>query len=138
MIGMTNRTVNVSRLELLKKLKENLDIHRTDFEEAVVGYQVKLVNDLRSKLSEVSDSDPHDLEHIKEVDFEFPENHEQDYVEIIEMLEMSVDQTIQLDTQSFKAYVKNEWVWSNRFTSIANTYKSFSGGSLANIGGALK
>jgi hypothetical protein len=36
-----------------------------------------------------------------------------------------VDDVINLDSESFKAYVKNEWSWSKSFDVTATMYKSF-------------
>lgn len=53
-----------------------------------------------------------------------PVNHEDEYIEVIEMLEMSVDQHINLSVDLFKAYVKNQWGWTNSFKSLVGSYKA--------------
>jgi len=45
------------------------------------------------------------------------------------MMEMSVDENINLDSQSFKAFVKNEWAWSYNFAKTTTLYKSFAASS---------
>ena len=127
MITMHNRSVNVDRKELLKCLKVNLETHKKDYEEAVQGYKTKLIIDLDNAINLVKTTNPHDLKSFTPVQFNFPPCHISDYEEIISMLEMSVDVNINLDSDSFKAYAKNEWSWSRGFNITANLYKSFNG-----------
>lgn len=46
-----------------------------------------------------------------------------DTQEAIDMLEYSVNETITLDSTSFKAYIKNEWDWTDSFRSYASSLK---------------
>lgn len=137
MINIRQRSVNVARVELLTKLKENLEVHKVDFLEAIDGYKTKLILDLKAKIIEVNALEPSQLEGITQVPFNYPEDHTDEYIDMIEMLEMSVDETINLDSESFKAYIKNEWPWSSRVNTANNFYKSFGGASGASIGGAM-
>jgi hypothetical protein len=124
MMNIRQRSVNVNRLELLAKLKENLTIHRAEYLEALDEYQARLLADLKLAVKKVnSTQNPAEL---KEFSFsiQFPPNHEQDFVDVIEMLEMSVDSTINLDSESFKAYIKNEWQWQHHFRTAKLAYAS--------------
>lgn len=123
-MNIRQRSVNVSRIELLAKLKENLELHRKEYKEALVEFQTRLLEDLKlahKKVSKVTD-----VEELKKFQFRtsFPQNHEQDYLDVIEMLEMSVDENINLDSESFKAYIKNEWSWSGGFAMAKALYST--------------
>ena len=122
MMNIRQRSVNVSRLELIAKLKENLNKHRTEYLEALVEYQVRLLEDL--KLAHKKVSKVENIEDLKGFRFNvpFPQNHESDYADVIEMLEMSVDEHINLDSESFKAYIKNEWSWVSSFKMSKAAY----------------
>lgn len=124
MMNIRQRSVNVNRQELLKKLHENLELHRAEYQEALSEFKERLEADLQLALKRVKKTD--DVLSLKNFSFNitFPQNHEKDYIEVIEMLEMSVDETINLDTESFRAYIKNEWVWNHSFKSTLMSYKS--------------
>ena len=122
MMNIRQRSVNVSRDELLKKLKANLEVHRKEYQEALIEYHTRLQEDLRLALKKVGNvQNIQDLEHFH-FHIPFPQNHEKDYEEVIEMLEMSVDATINLDSESFKAYIKNEWNWQHHFLDSKAAY----------------
>jgi len=116
MMNIRQRSVNVSRVELLEALKKNLEIHRTEYNEAVQDFHTALLDDLKAAASRVSKVAPANIERdLKNFSFrvQFPQNHEQDYMDVIEMLEMSQD-----------ALIKNEWNWQQNFRSLAMTYKA--------------
>lgn len=129
MMNLRQRSVNVARSELLEKLKINLELHRIEYKEALVEFKERLTEDLKLATKKVAKT-----EHAQELsNFRFkvifPSNHESDYLEVIEMLEMSVDVNINLDAESFKAYIKNEWQWQPQFQAAKTAY-SLAGSSI--------
>lgn len=126
MMTSHNRVVTVNRIALIEKLKANLEKHKKDYEEAVIGYKEKLKYDLEQALDLVTlCQNPSDLRRLKPVRFEFPVSYETNYIDAIEMLEWSVEETIQLDQSSFKQYVQDEWSWTQSFSAVNSTYKAF-------------
>jgi beta-xylosidase len=122
MMNIRQRSVNVNRLELLAKLRANLETHKAEYAEALAEYQQRLLDDLKLAAKKVAKvTDPNELKNFR-FSVPFPQNHEADYAEVIEMLEMSVDETINLDSESFKAYIKNEWHWQTQFTAAKMAY----------------
>jgi hypothetical protein len=124
MMNIRQRSVNVNRLELLAKLRENLEVHRAEYKEALAEFHVRLAEDLKLAAKKVAKTE--NAADLKNFSFsiQFPPNHEQDFVDVIEMLEMSVDDTINLDSESFKAYIKNEWNWQHHFRAAKMAYAS--------------
>ena len=121
-MNLRQRSVNVNRIQLLKTLDENRALHRVEYAAALVEFQERLTADLKLAVKTVSKvTDPEDLKDFK-FSLEFPKNHERDYTDVIEMLEMSVDENINLDSESFKAYFKNEWSWANMFFNMKKMY----------------
>lgn len=51
-----------------------------------------------------------------------PRSYLKSYDQIIRMLELCVDETIELDGQTFSQYVMDEWDWSDRFRGETVTY----------------
>ena len=47
MLQANSKSVNVARTDLLDALKTNLEIHRNDYIEAMYGYKIKLIKDLK-------------------------------------------------------------------------------------------
>jgi hypothetical protein len=130
MMNIRQRSVNVKREELLSALRKNLEVHRIEYKEALIDFKQRLIEDLQAGIEKVSASEPADLSKFN-VQVLFPQNHEKDFLEVIEMLDMSVDENINLDAESFRAYFKNEWHWSHSFTELAQSYK-MSGSFLTN------
>jgi hypothetical protein len=130
-ISVNSKTVNVNKSELISKLKNNLKQHKEDYKEAVAGYKIKVEADFAKALENAK---KHTAEQLVEMSLSIncfpPGSHENEYNEIIMMLEMSVDEVIQLDGQSFRQYVMNEWSWSKAFTATANMYKNIAAGNV--------
>jgi hypothetical protein len=124
MITLHQRSVNVSRLELLKKLRENLDLHCAEYASAIADYQERLLADLKLAVKKVAKV--HDVNDLVNFSFSlpYPKNYEDEFTQVIEMMEMSVDETIELDSNSFRAYVKNEWSWGQNFRLTNAMYKT--------------
>jgi hypothetical protein len=124
MMNIRQRSVNVNRLELLEKLRANLAVHRAEYETALSEYKQRLIDDLKLAVKKVGKvENPLELKSFRFA-LPFPQDYSSQYEEVIDMLEMSVDENINLDSESFKAYLKNEWSWKGNFEASAAMYKS--------------
>ena len=112
--------VNVKRVELLEKLRANKENHVAKFKEAIVGYRKEVINYLEKLIDEVNNSK--DISHTINVDKPF--SYEKEYSRVIAMLEMSIDDTIELDSTTFNRYVLDEWEWKSNFETISAKYLS--------------
>ncbi len=119
-VGLHSQSVNVSRLQLLEALRLNLEKHKSDYTEAVINYRLALQADLTAALVQANDLNSR-LDKIG-VDFSHPQSYASQYQQVIDMLEYSVDETINLDSQAFRAYVKDEWSWKGSFELSKSTY----------------
>lgn len=123
MLNVRQQTVNVNRSELIAALRVNRDAHKAEYEEAVKAYQETVIRKLTETLERAKSGDFKNISiHLAQ-----PESHEKDFTDVIEMMEMSVDETIKLDGEAFRAYFKNEWVWKHSFDTLASTYKLSAG-----------
>ena len=122
MMGLHQRSVNVARFVLLDKLTANRAIHAAEYAEALVDFKERLVADLVSGAEQVMDTPVENLSKFT-IDVDYPQSHLREYDEVIEMLELSVDENINLDAQAFRAYVKNEWSWTENFKNTMSNYK---------------
>jgi transcription elongation GreA/GreB family factor len=123
MMNIRQRSVNVKRSELLTALRANLETHKEEYKQALIDFKLRLLEDLQAGVEKVNASEPKDLAKFN-VQVMFPQNHEKDFMEVIEMLDMSVDDNINLDAESFRAYFKNEWSWTVGFRSLTESYKA--------------
>ncbi|WP_338756790.1 hypothetical protein V9385_15650 [Pseudomonas juntendi] len=122
MLHANNRVVNVDRAELIKALKQGREKHLADFQQAKIDFEEAAVKFLTESLGRAQKGD------LSDIVFKLPrpESHVGDYDEIIAMMEQSVDTTISLDSQSFRAYFLGEWDWKRGFEV-----------ALASVGGYL-
>lgn len=111
MISLHDKKVNVNKIKLIEILKTNRDTHRKEYEEALANFKKAYLLELQEALKVVS------AEGVVSDHFYFetkpPISAIDSYDEIIEMLEMSVDENVSLDSASFQCYVKDQWGWKS-------------------------
>lgn len=115
------QSVNVKRSELLEVLKKNREQHKLDYKEAVEGYRGAKIKALEDALEKVKTEEKPEKISLN-VSLNRPVNYINEYNQVIDMLEMSVDEFIKLDTDSFQAYIKDNWSWKRSFMSSNATY----------------
>ena len=116
--------VRVKRDELLAKIRKNRDEHRDLFLKAQEGFRARAVEELDKMLALARDGKEVRLY----VGLEQPEDHTAEYDRAIEMLEMSQDDTLDVDRQTFAQLVKNEWAWFEK-AMVTNTLYASGGKS---------
>lgn len=121
MFNRGKQSINVKREELLKILKANREQHQLDYKEAVDGYRSAKIKVLEDELEKVKAEDKPEKTSLN-VTLNKPINYVSEYTEIIDMLEMSVDEIINLDSDSFQAYIKDNWSWKRSFMVSNSTY----------------
>lgn len=111
--------ITVDKLDLLEKLKANRNEHRKIFLEAQTGFRQAAIRELDSMLADARTPDKKIRRTVNLVE---PVDQTKDYDRAIAMLQMSVDETIQLDEHDFRAYVQDEWNWKAQFNSSNRMY----------------
>ena len=105
---------------LLEQVRENYALHREKFEEAMDGYKAKVVGLLEEHIQRIRDNAPEKVF----IQLEMPEDHSKDYERVIEMLEWSKDDDLELDEQEFATYVLDQWGWQEGFSATYAMYSS--------------
>jgi len=100
--------IQVSKSDLLRKLKANRWAHQDLFLRAQRGYREAVIKELERILEDARAG--HEI--IKHVSFPEPVDHTAVYDRVIAMLEWSVDETIYLSEKNYYRYVMDEWEWS--------------------------
>lgn len=120
MLTLNDQRITVARLSLITALQNSLEDHKVSYAEALADYQASVEAYLEAALSRVSVGDFSDVV----LKLTPPVNHEDKYLEIIEMMQASTDVSITLDKGSFNAYYRNIWPWTSQFSASAVAYKS--------------
>jgi hypothetical protein len=130
MLSLRQKTVNVSREILLERLKENFLSFCDSYVEALSDYKKRLQLELQELHQKVS-GDIQDYELVKlKMTFNPPQDKRREFLDVIEMLELSVDENINLDHDAFRAYFKNEWDWMEPFNAMMVSNKAYIAGKI--------
>lgn len=121
MLNLRQQTVNVDRHELIKAISAGLVKHEQELLEARTEYRTAVTLFLTEALNRTTKGDFNDV-HLK---LQPPVSKRQQYTDVIEMLRVSVDSTIQLDSEAYRAYYKNEWPWTASFNESVGAIKQF-------------
>lgn len=112
------RPVRVDKATVLVTLKENRAKHRDIFLEAIEGYRTEVIEQLERHIVEMKSGKPKRTY----ISIPYPEDHTSDYDDAIDMLEMSVDSVVELDSDAFQAFYKDKWGWKNQFLASNSGY----------------
>ncbi len=104
--------------DVLAKLRTNRAEHRKIFLEAQQGYRNKVIEVLEQRLTEARSG--------KRVRHQFqitePADMTKHYDRAIAMLEMTTQETVELDGGDFSKYILDEWDWSDQFKTSNTMY----------------
>jgi hypothetical protein len=115
--------VKVNRIELLGIVRGNLEKHIKEFNESVEDYKSAAIKLAESNLELAKSGDLDKISRIRLVP-QKPSSYEQNYNRAIRMLELSVEDTIEVEEDVFNQLVLDEWAWKNAFVASGALYKS--------------
>lgn len=122
-------TVNIEKQRLLAVVTENRELHAQVYSEAMEGWKEAMKDWFIEGARIVADGGTPERLAFTEVE---PQNHSDDYDQIITMLEMSVDEVIELEDHQFAQYVMDRWNWkrawiqnSSKFSQTASTSSNY-------------
>ena len=110
------KQVYIDRKEVLKRIKENRKNHRDLFFKAQKGYKKAVIKELNEMLKDAREN--RSVQH--RIDLVMPQDHTGDYDVVIDMLEMSISDSIELAQHEFQNYVRDKWEWSD-FANVTNS-----------------
>lgn len=112
--------ITVKKDNLIATVRENREAHRDIFLRAQEQYRRKMVEELDRALQEARDGGT-----IRRAfSLPVPEDHTDDFDTAIDMLEWSIEDTVELDEYTFARLVRNEWGWQQSFTANTEAYTS--------------
>jgi vacuolar-type H+-ATPase subunit H len=112
------KPITMNKETLLKILEENRGKHRTVFEDALEGYAEEAEKTLQAHLNAIRKGRTPDIRII----LDRPEDHTKDYDRIIGMLKLHLGDTWELDEQSYRMYVDDDWAWKRQWIDTSNQY----------------
>lgn len=118
------RTVNLNKIELLDIVRKNKDEHIKQYAESVTDYKAAVVKITKDNVKLANTGDLDKIAKIKSIP-QRPASYEDAYERAIRMLELSVDETIELEEHIFNQLVLDEWSWKQNFVASSALYKTF-------------
>ena len=118
----TMREVKVSKSELLAIIKKNREEHRGLFLEAQTKFREAAIKVLDAMLKAARDGKQ--FEPGRLIELRAPQDHTSDYDRVIEMLKMSVEETIMVSDTEFQSFVQDQWDWSKNWALSNSGYVS--------------
>ena len=117
------KAVKINKVKLLTIVIENKEKHIADFVEAQADYK-EVVRKLCTKNLKLADTkDLAEFKNIKAIPAS-PNTYESEYTRAIRMLELSVEDTIEVEQDVFNQLVLDEWHWKQSFDVSNSLYKS--------------
>lgn len=116
--------VRVDKQRLLQALKKNLAKHEDELARMLIQYRNETITKLQDALEVFNKyRETKDQPLLKLPEFpRKPANHIDDYLRAIEMVEMSVDEIIELDSRDFSQLIMDEWAWKSEFELTKAVY----------------
>lgn len=121
MLTLRNQTITVNKNILLAKIKENLELYKLDYSETLQDYHLAIKKHLEKAITSVNEGNySSDVIYFR---INAPVDYTEKYQTVIDMLEYSTNEEIELDSPSFKAYIKNQWDWTDSFKAYSTSLK---------------
>jgi hypothetical protein len=124
------REVKVKRGELVAKVHANREKHIAEYQLACAGYKqdalASIDNAVAALRAQIGALKEGELIRLAAVQFSlpYPESHEEDYDQVLEMLSMSVDDEITIQADDFACYAMDKWDWKKKFDAIRMSYSN--------------
>ena len=115
--------VVVPKDKLLEVLKSNRQFHRSDFLEALEGYQKFAEAQFIKWLEQVRSNTPDKI--TSHFSFDVPKDHTEEYDRAIAMVTMADTDSIEIGEEEFSHYVEDDWDWKRQFAATTDNYKNF-------------
>jgi hypothetical protein len=95
----------------------------SDYKDVALKHIEEAVDELRSRVKRLKEGQFIQLAGIQFL-IPVPEDHTKDYDQVIEMLKMSVDEELEIESDQFACYVMDDWDWKEDFARAAFSNKT--------------
>jgi len=118
------KIIRVEKGKLINILKTNRQLHIDEYQKAEDEFRMAGIAALEEKLDEFTKAN-NDTALSIHIPLSAPESHEQDYDDAIEMLNVSCDETIELDEHEAQNLIMDNWNWSGQLGHTRAMYAGF-------------
>lgn len=112
------KEVTVDTNALREMIAQNRDRHRTHFEAAITGWERSVIQQLTRAVEAARAG----TNYQTFFNLPKPEDHTDDYDDVIGMLTMHTEPTVVLTTREYRQYVTDDWDWKDNFVRTASSY----------------
>jgi hypothetical protein len=112
------KPILVDKANLIEIMEENRGKHRKVFNDALAGYARAAEQVLREHMETLRQGKYPEIRIL----LERPEDHTRDYDRVIGMLKMHTGDTFELDEQSYRQFVDDDWTWKRQWLDTNITY----------------
>lgn len=98
-----SRKINVKKVDLINKIRENKKNHIVEYEKAIVAYKEEALKQLVELTKKVNDGALN-----IQLNLVTPVNNSENYDKIVEMFEWEVNDVVELEQKEFIEYVQDE------------------------------
>lgn len=112
------REVKVHKTELLAKIQANRDQHRAQYLRAIEGWSQEAAQIMERDIQALKAGERRWLSPIDAP----PQDHTRDYDRVLPAIQMSVDEVLTLDIQTFNWYVLDDWSWKPGWLASTSKY----------------
>ena len=116
------KSVRIEKEKLLVILKKNKIAHEAEYERAFEGYISECRKELEKQLENLSSLTKSGVDLKALYELQEPKMYSEKYRAAIMMLELSADDTVELDAHTFSCYVMDEWDWKDTFLASNRKY----------------
>jgi hypothetical protein len=120
-INLRQQQVTVKREALLEALVKGKQTHDAEYAQALDDYKAAVRRFLTEALERTDKGDYSDVT----LRLPKPGYYGNEYINVIDMVKMSIDETFTIDGDSFRAYFRGEWSWRSTFEAASGSLKSY-------------
>jgi hypothetical protein len=117
------RTVKVNKTELLGIVRDNKTKHIKEYAESVKDYKKAAIKVAKEHVELAKTGELDNIAKIKAMP-QKPMSYEKEYDRAIRMLELSVEEELDIESDVFNQLVLDEWTWKNSFVTSSALYKT--------------
>ena len=100
------KTVSISKDKLLKKVKENRDLHAKQFKEALDGWHESVIEELEVAVVNARRG----IKYKTHFNLPEPFDHTQEYNSLISQIEWNEEAKINISLDDFNKFIMDEWI----------------------------
>lgn len=111
-------TITVDKTRLRERVQQNRDAHREIFNQATEAFHDRYISEVEKFLDDAKQG----LRYELTIRLPRPEDHTADYDRVLEMIDMSVGDTMELEELDVAYYIQDDWAWKRAWVGSTLDY----------------